>query len=748
MGFFDKVLKIAGLGLSFIPGFQFLGLALMVGGTILEQREMRKAAKKAQQHAEGQTFMIQAPIIPRRLVYGKTRLGGALSWHKTVDGNREYFAILTLCDGPIEGIDDIYFNDEKVGLEYISGYTFQGTGKWAGLVNVEKHLGATDQPASPWLLSLPSHFPEWTSDHRFLGVAYIVVRIVWTKNSQEVFPQGRPNISADVRGFNTVKDGRDDSTGYKNNRALCLAHYLSHVGYGPELDIDNDIDQDSFDAAATACDEWVSVKATGTVTVDASTDVFTATGHKLELGHAVEISTDGTLPGGLSASTKYYVIELTADTFKVSTTLDGSALDITSAGTGTHTFTTFEHRYTFNGMISLEDSPEEIIRQFSVGMAGVTTYVQGKWHIFPGVWVAPTFTIDEDMIIDDVTITPRHSQRDRVNTVKGFYLPAKNRYQPTAYPVVSNASYVTADGGKPLIMQADFQDVRTSSAAQRIGKILLELNRLETRIELTTNLEGFKATAGRNVMLNLPTYGFTNEPFLVEAFDFVSQDGKLGVRMVLSQTSSSAYGWTPASDETEQEQQDTPTLPDGSMTAPSGFTASNPTGEPIDGIVRIDFSWTAPTQVELVNGFVIIEKKLSSEGSEAWQEFAYHSANDPGYEWNDALPGEEYDFRIKFQSPTGAESGYTEYNSYTPVVNTTTSKTMHVYDNPTPATQHVINHNFGREATVVTVWMYDGGTPTFLLDGEQLRGAIGDTSGLNSLTLNFTTPVGIYARIK
>lgn len=76
----------------------------------------------------------------------------------------------------------------------------------------------------------------------------------------------------------------------------------------------------------------------------ATSDVCTATAHGLLTGDQVLVSSSTTLPAGLSAATYYYVHKLTADTFKLCTTLAiavaGSAfVNITDTGTGTHTIT-------------------------------------------------------------------------------------------------------------------------------------------------------------------------------------------------------------------------------------------------------------------------------------------------------------------------------------------------------------------------------------------------------------------------
>jgi hypothetical protein len=80
-----------------------------------------------------------------------------------------------------------------------------------------------------------------------------------------------------------------------------------------------------------------------TYTADVGTDTLTKTAHGLETGDGQVRTTNsgGGLPGGLAAGTDYFVIKTGANTFKLATTralaLAGTAIDITSAGTGTHT---------------------------------------------------------------------------------------------------------------------------------------------------------------------------------------------------------------------------------------------------------------------------------------------------------------------------------------------------------------------------------------------------------------------------
>lgn len=87
-----------------------------------------------------------------------------------------------------------------------------------------------------------------------------------------------------------------------------------------------------------------------TFTADASTDICTHTNINLMPYTRVQLTTTTTLPGGLSLATDYYVIKVTDTTIKLATSyanaVAGTAINITDAGTGTHTINTLLPRYT------------------------------------------------------------------------------------------------------------------------------------------------------------------------------------------------------------------------------------------------------------------------------------------------------------------------------------------------------------------------------------------------------------------
>lgn len=92
-----------------------------------------------------------------------------------------------------------------------------------------------------------------------------------------------------------------------------------------------------------------------TFTADASTDIITMTStanipSNILVGTRVRFTTTTTLPAPLAPATDYFIIRVTDSTFKVATTyanaIAGTAINITDAGTGTHTMSRLLPRYT------------------------------------------------------------------------------------------------------------------------------------------------------------------------------------------------------------------------------------------------------------------------------------------------------------------------------------------------------------------------------------------------------------------
>lgn len=191
------------------------------------------------------TTMVRRSTASRRIVYGRSRLGGIWIYPETTGAsNQTLHLILALCEGPIDAVESVYFDDEVVTLDG-SG---NGTGKWAG-VKVKTHLGTPGDPAEPLLVAAST---RWTSAHRLEGIAYLYVQLTVNLSLFSAIPE----ISAVVRGKNNIYDPRTNSYGYSTNPALCLHDYLRTSLTGPGI-TEADIDQAALIDAANVCDQVV-----------------------------------------------------------------------------------------------------------------------------------------------------------------------------------------------------------------------------------------------------------------------------------------------------------------------------------------------------------------------------------------------------------------------------------------------------------------------------------------------------------
>lgn len=127
--------------------------------------------------------------------------------------------------------------------------------------------------------------------------------------------------------------------------APCVAVILDVIGYYRVTSVTTTTAQTTTNTLGYADD----------FTADAGTDIITWTttvNHPSNIlaGTRVRLTTSGTLPAGLALATDYYVIKVTDDTCKLATSyanaIAGTAINITDAGTGTHTMSRLLPRYT------------------------------------------------------------------------------------------------------------------------------------------------------------------------------------------------------------------------------------------------------------------------------------------------------------------------------------------------------------------------------------------------------------------
>lgn len=186
------------------------------------------------------------------VVYGRQKVGGIVV-HKYVtdqDGgakNDTLHLIVVFCEGEIEEIEEVFFNDiSENDPKYKDGTQL----RW---LKINKHTGFTGAPAD---VDAVANIPNWTADkHKMPNLAYCYIQLIMDKK-QEVW-RGEPRINAIIRG-KKVLDTRTGLIGLSDNPLMCLRDYLTNPIYGKGMP-DSRIDEQAFIDGANFCDTIVNV---------------------------------------------------------------------------------------------------------------------------------------------------------------------------------------------------------------------------------------------------------------------------------------------------------------------------------------------------------------------------------------------------------------------------------------------------------------------------------------------------------
>ena len=211
------------------------------------------------------------------VVYGRRQIGITRVFVESSGTDNKYLYMAgVLCEGEIEEIEQIFVDDKRVifdgdldhgvAREVASGDANFHTNS-ASKIKIQAFLGKDTQSAS----SVLTDAPNWTSNHKLSGVAYLAFRFTWDKDAFSSIPQVRVTLKG-----KKVFDPRDSATKWTPNSALVLLDYLRNSRYGKGLpDSAFETNFASFKTVATEADTLIQPRTT-TVTQVAglSQDLF------------------------------------------------------------------------------------------------------------------------------------------------------------------------------------------------------------------------------------------------------------------------------------------------------------------------------------------------------------------------------------------------------------------------------------------------------------------------------------------
>ena len=177
-------------------------------------------------------------------------------------------------------------------------------------------------------------------------------------------------------------------------------------------------------------------------------------------------------------------------------------------------------RYTFNGVITTDDSREAILDEFADSMAGWV--VNGsQWLIMAGAWSASVLPLGEDDLDGQIEVLQGDVPlEDLFNGVRGQFIP-KLTSVPIDFTPYKNAAFVTSDG-KNLWKNKNLPFTDDPFIATTIARVMTERSRNGLVITFPAKLKAYGLQIGDRVSVTSAEHGFSSKAFRVTDWQYAS----------------------------------------------------------------------------------------------------------------------------------------------------------------------------------------------------------------------------------
>ena len=344
-------------------------------------------------------------------------------------------------------------------------------------------------------------------------------------------------------------------------------------------------------------------------------------------------------------NTKYGLGESSSNIASINTALGvcDEAVDLAAGGT--------QPRYTLDGVIDTGNSIKANIENMVGSMIGRLVYSGGKFEIHAGEYVAPAVTIDESMMIGEISVQTKQSRRSAYNGVKGVFLSEEDNYILADYPAQISSTYATQDGD-PIYLDMPLPYTVNNVRAQRIAQLALRRSRQQESITIPCNLNALKFKVGDNISVTNTRLGYSAKVFEVVGYSMGFSSDQMVVNVDAIETASSIWSW----DEDEQVFLGAGEVDiyDGtSTTAPASITVTADTFISSDGTSSASFDVSWPNSVDAFVDHYVVEWKVSTDSSYFSQSTKTSPLQIVGLD-----PSKTYDVRVKAVNGLAVSSSY------------------------------------------------------------------------------------------
>lgn len=308
-----------------------------------------------------------------------------------------------------------------------------------------------------------------------------------------------------------------------------------------------------------------------------------------------------------------------------------------------------ERRYTLNGTFQLDRTPLDIVEEMVAAGGGALVYVQGRYRLYAGAYVAPTVTITASDLAGPVDLATTPSRRDRFNALRGTYIEPASGGLATEFPMVVDAAGVAEDG-EQIVRDLDLPWINSGTAAQRMAWQMLKRHRAGQVVRMPLRYASFALTVMDTVAVTLADFGWTAKPFRVIAWTFDPGTGIINV--TLQEEQPLAYAFTASEARPLPVYPDTTLVSPFALLAPSGLAVAEELYATRDGAGvrnKAVLTWS-PVANPFVTAYDVQHRPM---GSGAWRIGVSVPGDTLTAEVLDLAAG-EVEFRVRARSSVGS----------------------------------------------------------------------------------------------
>ena len=386
------VTGLTALGLSTAAAIFVLDVGVKLAGLALLGAISRKLIDipDLQQTSANNVLTVRGTLEHQRIIYGEILVSGPLAYMNTAGThNQDLYHAVVVAGHEIEDMTDMWFDDVRIpeadidwaGNGVVHSGDFRGLMAEAEPVQFEKHLGGFNQAASA---NLKDNFTEVTSQHQGRGIAYFVPKLIFAEGTNvQVWSGGAPNnYKALVKGKKVYNPNSDGTQSW---------------GTGP---------------------------------------------HRLANSGTWEYSNNPALCWA------DYMIDKSLgfgeDSSRINYAYTASVAAINSAQVATPNSAT-TNRFACNGTLSTGNTHEANLAAILTSGNMTMGLIQGIWKLRGWEYETPSLSFDDDDLRDDIQIELETEERERYNTVRGFFIDKDRLYKAMPSPAFTSSEYVSRD---------------------------------------------------------------------------------------------------------------------------------------------------------------------------------------------------------------------------------------------------------------------------------------------------------------